>query len=140
MGTAIAFRERTAPVPDTPSSKTKLVQELRQYARHLDVGARLKAYGTALRALEQPSAQNAHYFLLELDPVARRVIIKGYRSNELEQASNEYLEIERAIVGRLGADAVLVSVESLASLRRAYPNYFLDTRVFLDAVRRAISR
>ena len=140
MGTAIALRERTAPVPDTPSSKTKLVQELRQYARQLDVGARLKAYGTALRALEQPSAQNAHYFLLELDPVARRVIIKGYRSNELEQASNEYLEIERAIVGRLGADAVLVSVESLASLRRAYPNYFLDTRVFLDAVRRAISR
>jgi hypothetical protein len=30
------------------------------------------------------------------------------------------------------ADAVLVSVDSMAALRRAYPNYFLDTKVFVD--------
>lgn len=138
MGTAIALRERTPLVPDTPTNKAALVRELREHTHQLDVEARLDAYGLALRAVQQPSAQDAHYFLLELDPAARRVTVRGYRAKELEQASEDYLALERAIARQPGTDAVLVSVESLASLRRAYPNYFLDTRVFLEAVRRAI--
>jgi len=135
MGSALARREGTALVPDTPSSNRDLVRELRKVARQLDVEGRLTSYGAALQTLERPSAKQAqaHYFLLALDPGARSVAITGFRSNELEKANNEYLATERR-----GADAVLVSVESLALLRRAYPNYFLDTRVFLDALRRAI--
>ena len=38
-----------------------------------------------------------------------------------------------------GIDAVLVSVDSISSLRRAYPNYFLDTHVFIEAVKEAVS-
>ncbi len=140
MGTAIAIRERTAPVPDTPTGKKELVEELRTYARQLDVEKRLTAYGAALKAVEEPSAKGAHYFLLALDPDAQRVNIAGYRANELERASNDYLATERLMAERPGADAVLVSVESLASLYRAYPNYFLDTRVFLDAVRQALGK
>jgi hypothetical protein len=34
--------------------------------------------------------------------------------------------------------AVLVSVESLEALRRAYPNYFLDADVFIESVKKAI--
>lgn len=139
MSTAIAIRERTPPVRDTPTTETELVKELREYAGSLDVEKRLKDYGATLRALEDPRAKFARYFLLNLDPVAN-LNITGYRSNQLEQASNDYLETERAIAGRSGADAVLVSVDSLAVLRSAYPNYFLDTRSFIRAVRRAIGQ
>jgi len=39
-----------------------------------------------------------------------------------------------------GVDGVLVSVESLTSLKLAYPNYFfLDTGVFIRAVEQAIA-
>jgi hypothetical protein len=138
MGTAIAERERTAPVPGTPTSKKELVRELRKYERLLDVEARLNAYGAALQTLEQPSVKGAHYFLLHLDPSSHQVTVTGYKSGELERASKEYLAIERQVADRPGADAVLVSVESLAALRRAYPNYFLDTRVFIDAVNGAL--
>ena len=44
-----------------------------------------------------------------------------------------------AIVFVPGSEAVLVSVESVDALRRAYPNYFLDTKVFLAAVETAIA-
>jgi ppGpp synthetase/RelA/SpoT-type nucleotidyltranferase len=133
MGSAIALRERTPLVPNTPTEPGELVKELRAAARSLDVQARLTSYGAALRRLEQPSAKKAQFFLLALDPGARSLSIIGYKSNELEQANKEYMEAERN-----GADAVLVSVESLAALRRAYPNYFLDTRVFLTALQQAI--
>jgi hypothetical protein len=88
--------------------------------------------------LEQPSAKQAHYYLLRLDPTEHRVTVTGFKFGELERASEEYLEVERSIKGRAGSDAVLVSVESLDSLRRAYPNYFLDTDVFIAAVNRAL--
>ncbi len=139
MGSAVALREKTPLVPDTPTRKRELVAELRQYTTHLDVAARLRAYGSALRTIGEQAAQNARYYLLVLDPGADRVTITGYKGAELEKASAEYLVAEREIVARPGAQAVLVSVESLAALRRAYPNYFLDTRVFLEAVREAVS-
>jgi hypothetical protein len=139
MGAAIALREGTPAVLRTPTSRKALREELRRYASRLDVEARLQTYGAALQTLEQPSVKGAKYFLLVLDPSAQRVTVTGYKTRELEKASREYLSVERDIAERPGADAVLVSVESLAALRRAYPNYFLDTHVFIEAVRRATS-
>lgn len=139
MGTALALRERTARVPNTPSKKKDLVPELREIVQRLNVEPRLTAYGAALQTetLEHPALKNAHFFLLKLDPQARTTTVTGFSKKEIASATHEYLKAERAIADRPGAEAVLVSVGSLRSLRRAYPNYFLDTRVFLDAVRRA---
>lgn len=134
MGTAVAGREGSPPIPGTPEDSKKLVRELRQLNRSLNVAQRLRTYGAALQTLEQPGAEKAHYFLLALDPQAQRVTVTGFKALELEKASNEYLATERALASKPGADAVLVSVESLASLRRAYPNYFLDTSVFLQVL------
>jgi hypothetical protein len=137
MGTAVALREGTPPVPGTPTKKKELVPELYEHARTLDVENRLRVYGEALRVLES-GAENADYFLLRIDPSQRQLTVKGYRHSELQSAQQEYLEIERIISDQKGEDAVLVSVDSLASLRRAYPNYFADTGVFTDLVRRTL--
>jgi ppGpp synthetase/RelA/SpoT-type nucleotidyltranferase len=139
MGTAISNREETPPVPGTPTAKKELVEELRDHANSLEVEAHLRAYGEALRNIEESGIQNAHYFLLTLDTSAQRVSVTGFRANEFEQASEAYLATERSISENTGQDAVLVSVDSVESLRRAYPNYFLDTRVFIDVVREALA-
>lgn len=137
MGTALAMREKTPPVPDTPATKVELVEELRHYVQLLDVEERLNAYGAALSAPET-IAPDAHYFLLRLDPRAKHIDIMGFRANEMELASREYLRVEREVGEDASAEVVLVHVDSLTALRRAYPNYFLDTRAFIEAVRRAI--
>jgi hypothetical protein len=141
MGSAIALRERSPAVPDTPSNEKELVEELRTLAKGLDVEARLTVYGAALNVLQNPEAgmKSARYFLLSLETGdAPSITITGYKTAELPKASADYLELERENQERPRVDAVLVSVESLAALRRAYPNYFLDTRLFLDEVRQAI--
>lgn len=137
MGTAIAIREGAPRVPHTPDDDRVLREELRDYSRRLDVENRLRTYGEALKISAGSSAKRAHYFLLELNPSAERMKITGFKSSEMPKASREYFATERAIAN-IGADAVLVSVESLTSLRRAYPNYFLDTRAFVQAVKEAI--
>ncbi len=139
MGSAMAAREYTPLVPNTPEEHKDLIEELRDYVQRLDIVTRLRAYGTALMTLNQPGATvDAKYFLLELDPTAKQLSVTGFKANELDRASKQYLAAERSITRQPGADAVLVSVDSLASLRRAYPNYFLDTSLFVDALNEAI--
>jgi Region found in RelA / SpoT proteins len=136
MGTAIAWREDSPPVPNTPESEPQLKEELMRYAEQRALADRLRAYGAALHTAEQSSATDtdASYFLLNLNPSAQEVTISGFKRGELAKATEAYLDAEKQIKDNSGQDAVLVSVDSLASLRRAYPNYFLDTGVFVDLV------
>lgn len=136
MGTAIAIREGTPPVPDTPTRDQELKREIRQYAERLDVANRLQTYGAALQTVEEP-VPDAEYYLLELDTTAMRVNVLGYSKRELTKAQVDYLTTEK-IAGASG-DAVLVSVDSMAALRRAYPNYFLDTKRFVEELERAVA-
>jgi ppGpp synthetase/RelA/SpoT-type nucleotidyltranferase len=137
MGTALATREDCPPVPNTPSNPVELKAELREYAEKLDVTQRLQAFGTALQTVEGlVIGKDANYYLLELDPSAMKVNVLGYRRNDLQRATRDYLDAEKSLTGN--SDAVLVSVESMASLRRAYPNYFLDTNRFVEAVTLAL--
>ena len=140
MGTAIALREKTPLVPRTPENETDLLKELRDYESKLDVRSRLRAYGAALRRTSRRgSLRQAHYYLVVLEPSENRVAVKGYRSSESRTANDEYLAIERSIqAGERAGDAVLVSVDSISALKRAFPNYFLDTRRFLEAVTAAV--
>jgi hypothetical protein len=61
--------------------------------------------------------------------------ITGFSDGEQAMASKVYLETERKIKDRPAAQVVLVSAGSIQALRSAFPNYFADTRVFIDAVR-----
>jgi hypothetical protein len=138
ISSALALREGTPLVPGTPSDPGELKRELRRYARQLNVIRRLNAYGAALRIAEAPL--KGELFLLELsaghEPESMELQVRSYQDSV--RASAAYDAIERAIAGDPDKDAVLVRVESLASLRRAYPNYFVDTTAFVESLREAI--
>jgi ppGpp synthetase/RelA/SpoT-type nucleotidyltranferase len=137
MGSHVAAREATPTVPNTPTNANELKQELQHLSEQLDVQNRLKIYGDALQGVRGlPDFPDAKYFLLELDLANNRIMVRGYREAQLTKATADYLEVEKS--GNV-SDSVLVSVDSMANLRRAYPNYFLDTRAFVDAVNKAIA-
>ncbi len=138
MGTEIAFRENTALVPNTPVSRSELRGELREHESFLGVVNHLQIYAAALSIQEEADElKDAKFFLLELDPVATRLQITGYKADELEKASSDYMAVERNAISH-GRDAVLVSVDSFTALKQAYPNYYLDTHRFIQVVKSAI--
>jgi hypothetical protein len=139
MGSVIAARERTPLVPNTPTNKRELYDELKHCALKLNVADVLTGYGTAVFQLIGPE-HGAAAFLLELDPVAKTIRVTAFQRAQLLEADARYAEAERRLDREKGMQAVLVSAESVDSLRRAYPNYFLDTRAFLDALRRATAK
>ena len=123
---ALALKEGCPPVPDTPSSPSSLHREVRVYASRLDVVARMREYGQLIRNMSTFKRIGAFYFLLERRPVEETTFIIPYDKDELDEATADYLVYEEE-----GRDAVLVSTDSLEDVRRAYPNYWLDARVFL---------
>jgi ppGpp synthetase/RelA/SpoT-type nucleotidyltranferase len=143
MGSALAMRERRPLVPGTPSNKVELIDELRASAKRLGIEKKLATWSSAIVIAEterRRSMVDARAFLLVLNSEAKTIEVTAFKKDELRQASEDYLLVETATADKPEVQAVLVSVDSIAALRSAYPNYYLDTRAFIDALRLAIGR
>jgi ppGpp synthetase/RelA/SpoT-type nucleotidyltranferase len=141
MGSVIALRERQPTVPGTPTNTDELLSELRELVERLQVINTLQSWNTAVKIMTEQLPEgnlNAQAFLLVLDAIKKTVQITAYNQSELTQASQQYLLVEQESASKPEIQAVLVSVDSVQTLRSAFPNYYLDTRGFLDAVQLAI--
>lgn len=141
MGSEIAITEKYPLVPNTPVDRKELRREIAEYQREVDAINRLEGYGIALQALEDRVARGGRgYYLLVLDHEIDSWTIRmhEYNQSQIEEATQHYAEVEEQIREQEGSEAVLVNVDSLDALRRAYPNYFADTQVFVRELRKAI--
>jgi hypothetical protein len=139
MGSAIALRERKPLVPTTPQGKSELIEELREAVQYLKVGSVLRGWTAAINYLPKQDTKKAGAFLLLLDPDKKSMQVTGFTNKDMARASDVYLATEKELDGRPSAQAVLVSVESVRALRSAFPNYFADTKAFIEAVNIAIA-
>jgi hypothetical protein len=139
-GSAFALLEDTPLVPGTPQERSELIEVTAGMAENLEVAKKLANYGLALQTLEHAGMKGAHYFLLELRPAEETLTVTGYRANQLTTATADYLSVEKALFDAGAGEAVLVAAESVDSLRRAYPNYFLDTQTFVEEMQRALQQ
>jgi hypothetical protein len=140
MASAIALRERCPLVPETPISKGELLIELRSLVKKLNVRAVLIGWRTSMKIVQSKKTPDAVMYLLEIDPSEWVVKYTGFGKDELEKASEAYLAREKEIGADPipGAQVVLVSTTSVKALRSAFPNYHLDTAIFLKALHHAI--
>lgn len=129
MGTVHAIEERRAPVPGTPTTLTEIRPEVRQLAKRLGAGNVLGGLVPATASL----VKGKGWALLSLDADARKIRVQRYSSIDLAQ--QEYLRLEEENADNISVQVCLVSTDSAETLRRAYPNYFLDVRPFVDSLR-----
>lgn len=72
--------------------------------------------------------------LIELNFETRELKVKPYDLDHFGAASDAYLELDRRAKTGEQIDAVLVTTDDL---RKAFPNYFYDTSVFVAAILKA---
>jgi ppGpp synthetase/RelA/SpoT-type nucleotidyltranferase len=133
MGSAIADAENCPTVPNTPERPSELIVEIRKLYQELQVEMVLMGITVTVDRLKAET--DAQAYLLVLDAERRVLEVRSYKANELANANEEYLLVEQQFADNPQVQAVLVSVDSLASLQSAYPNYYLDTRGFLSIVK-----
>jgi hypothetical protein len=137
MSSELARREETPSVPGTPSNLADARKELLDLVEQYNPIGRLQSYSEALNYIEH-SEKDDHFFILHLRPKSNTLVISSFKKSDSKAAGDRYLAIEERIADGSEEEAVLVSVDSIASLKRAYPNYFLDTKAFASEVERVI--
>lgn len=116
----------------TPESVFEQCVELEKM---LDVRRKLHAFAVAANAITSNRAGGS-YHLIILNAIEKTVTISSFGKKRLDEANFAYAEAERNALEHHDMQTVLVATDSIESLRRAYPNYFLDTRQFLSELRK----
>jgi putative GTP pyrophosphokinase len=135
-GSAFAVLEGCPPV-DAYSNQTReeIFETVLREAEELDVYTSLEAFSVALDAISEQKSKSSFYHLITLDPIEKKVFIASYGRRKLDEASQAYIREEARIAKGENIQVVLVSAGPIEALKRAYPNYFLDTREFISTLR-----
>lgn len=131
VGSAFAARENSPLVQGTPTDQNELQRELRELVKALKVRPRLRGWTGALKQFPKHNALDANWLLLVLDVSGNTIKVIGY--SDRRKAAEAVAEVEKS-QPVTGVDAVLVWVNSIRKLRKAYPNYYADTTAFLEAL------
>lgn len=138
MGSAMAMRERAPLVPNTPTAKPNLIAELKDLANEISAIHFLRSLGHAVNVLGGNQARKAAAYILILDADKKNVTVQSYTESDLPTAQREYLELEKLNATNPHVQVVQVAVDSIDLLKTAYPNYYLDTTVFLHVLEQLI--
>lgn len=102
------------------------------YCKQLNILAKLKAIRVSTNKIESDNFPG-DYYLLNISIKDMFVNIKIFKKNQFEDATKEYIFLEKTINENENA-VVLVSATSIKTLKKAYPSYFLDTSEFIQAI------
>lgn len=133
VSSLFAIKEKL-PVLEEHSSKTMedLMFDCELLSKKLRVIDILKGLRISVNVIESKKIVG-DYYIIFINILQHLVKIKRYSKNDFDKASKDYADIEKSIDETEGA-VVLVTSDSILSLKKAYPSYFLDTSEFISAI------
>ena len=138
MSTAIAVREKRPIVPDTPHLKAERKAALADLEKQENVISLLQSWSNVMQHQTISDDHESEAFLLELNIAQKLLSVTTFKENEVLLAHAQYLAREKATESDQNVQVVLVSADSVANLKRAYPNFYVDTTAFIHAIRQEI--
>jgi hypothetical protein len=133
-----SLRERCKSVPDIPLDKRILLKELEDIIERGKIMTILWGFNHTIQVVGAKLPRDADSFLLVLNPMERTLESTPYRKDQTVIAQEAYQKAEALTESDPNIHVVLVAVESVDALRKAYPNYYADTSNFISAVREEI--
>lgn len=132
VSSAFAMIEKSTLIPGVNQNQKELFLEIKEKEKELAVIKRMNQWSESLKSFDNfKNSSNMYFYLLELDTVLERLNISAYSKNKEKEAMLAYSNAEKKIYNKKEYDVVLVSADNVKSLKKAYPNYFLDTKEFL---------
>lgn len=139
VSSAFSFSEN-CPVVTAHQNLTKkeIFELVKEREKELGVRHRLRGFAVAIDHITQRRTKSA-YNLITLNLQTMRLSVTPFSKSDLDRGMEAYLNIEREIASGQPFQAVLVSAGSIDSLKRAYPNYFMDTNEFIKYLDRILN-
>lgn len=134
VSSLFAIREGCQVVPGTIENEKELIAEMRQIDNQHHILDMLKAIRIVIDRDSEKVPDKRGYYILRLNYRKHMLRRWFFKPSELEIANKmyDYLEEQR---GDAPLDIVLVRAASYATVKAAYPNYFMDIGEFVDIVK-----
>ncbi len=132
VSSAFAIAEGENALPQHRHMQTgELIKSYKEFEAKHNMLENLKGIAAASSVLDgDPNA--GYYNIVHLDISNRHIQIYTFDKDQLDIATQKYSELEKKADNTV--DVVLVSVENINTLKKAYPNYFLDVREFVEKI------
>ncbi|MBI2508192.1 RelA/SpoT domain-containing protein [Candidatus Woesearchaeota archaeon] len=134
LSSAFAKIEKQKEVENTPTNNANLFSAIKEKVDKLKIFSKMRSWTQALKVIE-PKLKEWKFFLLELDvsdETKPNLSIRGYPEEGETIATEHYLEAEKLQSDSKDKDVVLVGADSVEELKKAYLNYFANSREFLE--------
>lgn len=136
VGSEFARRENLPLVPGAPANAHDARLELSRLSKQISA---LEAFRASTKVVVERSSasKDTSLFLLHLKLEERRIQAIPFRKQDVARAQAEYERLE-ANSDPERTQTVLVSVDSVAALPKAYPSFYLDIEQFVRAFRQIL--
>jgi ppGpp synthetase/RelA/SpoT-type nucleotidyltranferase len=141
VSSAFAKMEKCPIILGTPDDEKELYSLIKEKERELNVITKMESWTESMKFIDNlKNKKNHHFFLLELDTIQEKLTISTYSKRQEEKAINAYAKAEKKIYGRKEYDVVLVGADTTSDLKKAYPNYFMDTKEFINYLNKILNK
>jgi len=142
VSSAFAKIEGCPCVPNTPDDEKELFLLIKKKEAELNVIKKMTGWASSIRVFTEAAKAkpNLQYFLLELDINGEKLTITAYTKREERKGIADYANAEKRNQGKKEFDVVLVGADTTSELKRAYPNYFVDSGEFIANLKKIINR
>ena len=101
--------------------------------RKINALYKLGSYSFSNAALEENNLiEGDKHFILKVDEEKGRINILSFSKNQEENAKKKYSALERQNLKNSEINIVMVSAKSLREIKTGFPNYFADSRLFIQ--------
>lgn len=139
VSSAFAYREKCKPIPRFAHlSEAETAKIIKAMNEKLEVLDKLAGFSAAMDVINTKK-HTGEYYLLVLDSLNKHVGITIYNKRDFSQALTDYSKIEVEVINGKKVEPVLVSASSVRALKKAYPNFFLDTNEFTKVLKSIIA-
>jgi hypothetical protein len=116
--------------------ETEIRERLLEINERISAVEKLENFAEAHRFLTEARRKADSHFILILDLDKQATFIEAFPG--ISPATERYAELEKQTIDDDTKDVVLVASESIEGVASAYPNYFVDTRQFLELLKRVL--
>lgn len=109
-----------------------LVRQLKTLDSELRITEKIGSLAQTLKRLSVKRLDKNAYHLIELNLARHTISITAFSEGQIENAASFYQFREQETRNNPDISVVLLRAGDMQALQKAYPNYFLDAKLFLD--------
>lgn len=135
LSSLFALKEGTPVLEDHSSlAKSQILDKLKKMISDLKAIEQLNVYTAIYRITSseiKEKGRSGHYSLILLDSSENTISIQAFGSNQIEEATSIYMDMEKKFYNDVNMNVVLVNTGDVKKLEASYPNYFMDTKILV---------